>query len=330
MILIVGGAGYIGSHTNKLLSKRGYKTVVFDNLVSGHREFAKWGDFVLGDLANKDQIRSCFKKYQIGAVMHFSAFAYVNESVIDPAKYYRNNVANTLNLLDMMRESGVNKFIFSSSCATYGYPREISISENHPQSPMNPYGKSKLMVEDILKDYDKAYGIKFINLRYFNAAGADPEGEIGEWHDPETHLIPLAIYAALGRKEFLRIFGTDYPTKDGTCVRDYVHVSDLADAHILGLEYLEEKKVSDSFNLGNDKGHSVREVVDMVRRIAGKNFNVIESDRREGDAPILISDSKKAKEILGWIPKYNSLETIVETALNWHKRTKKIADPDKK
>jgi len=323
MILIVGGAGYIGSHTNKLLSKRGYKTVVFDNLVYGHREFAKWGDFVLGDLANKDQIRACFKKYQMEAVMHFSAFAYVNESVIDPAKYYRNNVANTLNLLDIMRELGVSKFIFSSSCATYGYPREIPISENHPQSPINPYGKTKLMVEDILKDYDRAYGIKFINLRYFNAAGADPEGEIGEWHDPETHLIPLTIYAALGRKESIKIYGTDYPTQDGTCIRDYIHVFDLADAHIKGLEYLKEKKESDSFNLGNDRGHSVREVVDMVRHIAGKNFKVVERERREGDLPVLISDSKKAKEILGWTSWYDSLETIVETALNWHKREKK-------
>ncbi len=324
MILIVGGAGYIGSHTNKLLSKRGYKTVVFDNLVYGHREFAKWGDFVLGDLANRDQIRACFKKYQIEAVMHFSAFAYVNESVIDPAKYYRNNVANTLNLLDIMRELGVNKFIFSSSCATYGYPREIPISENHPQSPINPYGKTKLMVEDILKDYDRAYGIKFINLRYFNAAGADPEGEIGEWHDPETHLIPLTIYAALGRKESIKIYGTDYPTQDGTCIRDYIHVFDLADAHIKGLEYVKEKKEGDSFNLGNDRGHSVREVVDMVRHKAGKNFKVVESERREGDPPVLISDSKKAKEILGWTPRYNNLETIVETALNWHRKEIKI------
>jgi len=322
MILIVGGAGYIGSHTNKLLSKRGYETVVFDNLVYGHREFAKWGDFVLGDLANRDQIRACFKKYEVEAVMHFSAFAYVNESVIDPAKYYQNNVANTLNLLDIMRELGVNKFIFSSSCATYGYPKEIPISENHPQSPINPYGKTKLMVEEILKDYDKAYGIKFINLRYFNAAGADPEGEIGEWHDPETHLIPLTIYAALGRKESIKIYGTDYPTQDGTCLRDYIHVFDLADAHIKGLEYLEGEKESDSFNLGTDRGHSVKEVVDMVRHKAGKNFKVIESERREGDPPVLISDSKKAKKILGWTPRYNSLETIVETALNWHKKEK--------
>jgi len=323
MILIVGGAGYIGSHTSKLLSKRGYKTVVFDSLVYGHREFAKWGEFVLGDLGDREQIRACFKKYQIEAVMHFSAFAYVNESVIDPAKYYRNNVANTLNLLDIMRELGVNKFIFSSSCATYGYPKEIPISENHPQSPINPYGKTKLMVEDILKDYDRAYGIKFINLRYFNAAGADPEGEIGEWHDPETHLIPLTIYAALGRRESIKIYGTDYPTQDGTCIRDYIHVFDLADAHIKALEFLQGKKESDSFNLGNDRGHSVREVVDMVRRKAGENFKIVESERREGDPPVLISDSRRAKGILGWTSQYDSLETIVETALHWHKREKR-------
>ncbi len=324
MILIVGGAGYIGSHANKLLSQRGYKTVVFDNLVCGHRGFVQWGDFVLGDLANKDQIRACFKKYQIEAVMHFSAFAFVNESVIDPAKYYRNNVAHTLNLLEIMREFGVNKFIFSSSCATYGYPKEIPIGENHPQSPINPYGRTKLMVEEILKDYDDAYGMKFINLRYFNAAGADPEGQIGEWHNPETHLIPLAIYAALGRKESIKIYGTDYPTQDGTCIRDYIHVFDLADVHIRGLEYLEEKKQSNSFNLGNERGHSVREVIDMVRHKAGKNFKVVESERREGDPPVLISDSKKAKEILGWTSRYNNLETIVETALHWHQKEKKM------
>jgi len=323
MILIAGGAGYIGSHTNKLLSKGGYKTVVFDNLVYGHRGFVKWGDFFLGDLAERDQIRACFKKYRIEAVMHFSAFAYVNESVVDPAKYYRSNVANTLNLLDVMREFGVNKFIFSSSCATYGCPREIPISEDHPPSPINPYGKTKLMVEEILKDYDRAYGMRFMNLRYFNAAGADPEGEIGEWHDPETHLIPLTIHAALGRNVSIKIYGTDYPTQDGTCIRDYIHVFDLADAHIRGLEYLEEKKESDSFNLGNDRGHSVREVVDAVRKKTGRDFKVIESERREGDPPVLISDSKKAKEILGWTPQYNSLETIVETAVNWHKREEK-------
>ena len=324
MILIAGGAGYIGSHTNKLLNKRGYKTVVFDNLVYGHREFVKWGDFVLGELANKDQIRACFKKYQVEAVMHFSAFAYVNESVIDPAKYYRNNVANTLNLLDIMREFGVNRFIFSSSCATYGDPKEIPIGENHPQNPVNPYGKTKLMVEEILKDYERAYGIKFINLRYFNAAGADPEGQIGEWHDPETHLIPLTIYAALGRKESIKLYGTDYPTHDGTCIRDYIHVLDLADVHIKSLEYLEEKKQSDSFNLGNERGHSVREVIDMVRHKAGRNFKVVESERREGDPPVLISDSKKAKEVLGWTSQYNNLETIVETALHWHQKEEKI------
>ena len=321
MILVVGGAGYIGSHTNKLLSRRGFETVVFDNLVYGHREFVKWGQWFRGDLADPERIRACFRAYPIEAVMHFGAFTYVNESVTDPAKYYSNNVANSLHLLTVMKEFGVRQFIFSSSCATYGHPREMPMTENHPQNPINPYGRTKRMVEEILEDFDRAYGIKHINLRYFNAAGADPEGEVGEWHDPETHLIPLVIQAAMGLRESVNIYGTDYPTPDGTCVRDYIHVVDLAEAHLRGLKYLEEKKVSDSFNLGNDKGYSVRKVIDTVRRKSGKNFRVLEGERREGDPPVLISDSKKAKEILGWSPKFNDLDTIVETAFKWHKKT---------
>jgi UDP-glucose 4-epimerase len=320
MILVVGGAGYIGSHTNKLLSQRGFETVVFDNLVYGHREFVKWGQWFPGDLADPERIRACFRAYPIEAVMHFGAFACVNESVTDPAKYYSNNVANSLHLLTVMKEFGVRHFIFSSSCATYGHPREMPMTENHPRNPINPYGKTKRMVEEMLEDFDRAYGIKHINLRYFNAAGADPEGEVGEWHDPETHLIPLVIQAALGLRESVNIYGTDYPTPDGTCVRDYIHVVDLAEAHLRALKYLEEKKVSDSFNLGNNRGHSVREVIDTVRRKSGKNFKVQEGERREGDPPVLISDSKKAKEILGWSPEFNDLDTIVETALNWHKK----------
>ncbi|MEW5948866.1 MAG: UDP-glucose 4-epimerase GalE [Thermodesulfobacteriota bacterium] len=323
-ILIVGGAGYIGSHTNKFLHQKGLETVVFDNLIYGHREFVKWGEFVLGDLADKEHLRLCFKKYPIEAVLHFSAFAYVGESVVNPAKYYQNNVVNTLNLLEVMREYGVKYFIFSSTCATYGIPKTIPITESHPQRPISPYGKSKLMIEQILKDYDPAYGIKHINLRYFNAAGADPEGEIGESHDPETHLIPLAICAALGITDGIQIFGTDYPTKDGTCIRDYIHVTDLADAHVKALEYLHATDQSDAFNLGNGSGYSVKEVIDTVRCIAKKEFRVLEAGRREGDPPVLISGMQKAKDILGWVPRFSRIDEIVETAFRWHSSRKKF------
>jgi len=322
MILIVGGAGYIGSHMNKLLNRSGYRTVVFDNLVYGSREFVKWGEFVLGDLADKDQIRLCFRKYPIDVVMHFSAFAYVGQSVTDPARYYLNNVANTLNLLEAMREEGdVRHFIFSSSCATYGIPEGIPITEDHPQKPVNPYGRSKLMIEEILKDYDKAYGIKHVSLRYFNAAGADPEGDIGERHSPETHLIPLTIYAALGINEDVKIFGTDYSTRDGTCIRDYIHVTDLADAHFRAMEYLKTREESDSFNLGNGNGYSVREIIETVKRISKRDFEVVEAERRDGDPPVLVGSSRKATEILGWRPQYADIETIVETAYRWHSKT---------
>ncbi len=248
MILIVGGAGYIGSHVNKLLARRGYETVVFDNLASGHREFVRWGEFVLGDIADKDDIRRCFERYRVDAVMHFSAFAYVGESMTQPIKYYRNNVANTLNLLDIMKEYRVDSFIFSSTCAVYGIPPETPIVETHPRNPVNPYGRSKKMIEEVLRDCEEAYGIRHINLRYFNAAGADPDGEIGEKHSPETHLIPLAIHAALGLRENITIFGVDYPTEDGTCIRDYIHVNDLADAHIKAMDFLKKNQRSDSFN----------------------------------------------------------------------------------
>ncbi|MFH1026086.1 MAG: UDP-glucose 4-epimerase GalE [Nitrospirota bacterium] len=319
-ILVTGGAGYIGSQTNKALNRAGCETVVFDNLVYGHKEHVKWGEFILGDLSDREQIRQCFRKYPIRAVMHFGAFAYVGESVVDPGKYYRNNVVNTLNLLDVMRESGVKYFIFSSTCATYGVPVSLPITEKHPQRPVNPYGKSKLMIEEILKDYDTAYGIKHINLRYFNAAGADPEGEVGELHDPETHLIPLVMYAALGKNEDVKLFGTDYPTKDGTCIRDYIHVADLADAHIKALEYLEATGKSDSFNLGNGSGYSVREVIDTVRKISGREFRVIEERRRDGDPPVLVGSSERAGKILRWKPEYTDLVGIVETAWRWHRK----------
>lgn len=320
MILIVGGAGYIGSHLNKEINKRGYETVIFDNLSYGHEEFVKWGTFERGDLGNIDDIKSILNKYPIEAVMHFAAFAYVGESVKDPQKYYLNNVKNTLNLLQAMLEENVKQFIFSSTCATYGNPVEIPITENHPQNPINPYGRGKLIVEQILKDYSAAYGLNYASLRYFNAAGADPDGDVGELHDPETHLIPLILDVAAGKRENVKIFGTDYDTPDGTCIRDYIHVTDLADAHILALKYLQDNQKSDVFNLGNGNGFSVKEVIETAREITGNEIKAVEAERRQGDPPILIGSSHKAKEVLKWKPKYGDLSQIVETAWNWHKK----------
>jgi UDP-glucose 4-epimerase len=318
MILLTGGAGYIGSHANKILSKRGYETVVYDNLSRGHLEFAKWGHFVLGDLDDKDRLRFCFRNYPIDAVMHYSAFCYVGESVDHPAEYYSNNVVNTLNLLDVMVEYGVNKFIYSSTCSTYGNPIRLPVSEDHPQQPINPYGKSKLMVEQILKDYDKTYGLRHVSLRYFNAAGADPESEIGEWHEPEPHLIPLAIQAADGQRDCIAIYGTDYDTPDGTCIRDYIHINDLVAAHLLALEYLQSGGPSDAFNLGNGNGFSVKEVIHSVERVTGKTIKVVEAERRPGDPPCLVGSSEKARKILNWQPQYSDLDEIIKTAWLWH------------
>ncbi len=326
-ILIVGGAGYIGSHANKELNKRGYKTVVFDNLSKGHREFVKWGDFFKGDLANKKKLEACFKKYPIKAVMHFGAFAYVGESVDDPAKYYINNVTNTLNLLEVMRKHNVKHFIFSSTAATFGEPLKIPINEKHSQIPINPYGRTKKIIEDILKDYSHAYGLKYIALRYFNAAGCDPDSEIGELHKPETHLIPLILDAAIGRRKDIKIFGTDYKTPDGSCVRDYIHVSDLADAHIKALEYLFKGGKSDSFNLGNGKGFSVKEVIEVAKKITGRKIRIIETKRRAGDPAVLIASSLKAKKLLGWKPQFNRLSAIMETAWNWHNGVRELNSP---
>ncbi|MFC2142488.1 UDP-glucose 4-epimerase GalE [Acidobacteriota bacterium] len=317
MILVIGGAGYIGSHTNKLLNQRGFQTIVFDNLSTGYRELVKWGQFFLGDMAEKEQIRHCFKKNPIKAVMHFGAFAYVGESVSHPLKYYRNNVANTLNLLEVMNEFNVRYFIFSSSCAVYGNPEFLPLSEDHPMKPVSPYGRSKLMVEEILKDLDSAYGIKYINLRYFNAAGADPEGELGECHDPETHLIPLVFLTSLGIKDEFKIFGTDYPTKDGTCIRDFIHVADIADAHLRAYEHLIESDKSTVLNLGNGNGYSVKDVINTAREICGRQIKIREIGKRDGDPPKLISDSSKAKTILGWAPQYPDLKSIMDTAWEW-------------
>ncbi len=320
MILIVGGAGYIGSHINKMLTENGYETVVFDNLSYGHEEFVKWGSFHRGDLGDIEDIRSVFRKYQIDAVMHFAAFTYVGESVEDPKKYYRNNVCNTLNLLQVMLEFDVKKLVFSSTCATYGDPVEIPITENHPQNPINPYGRGKLMVENILADYSDAYDLNYVSLRYFNAAGADPDGEIGENHDPETHLIPLILDAASGVRENIQIYGTDYDTEDGTCIRDYIHVTDLADAHLKAFKYLENGGKSDYFNLGNGSGFSVQEVIDRARAVTGKEILAVKSDRRPGDPPILVGSSDKIRKVLDWRPCHSDLSVIIETAWIWHEK----------
>jgi UDP-glucose 4-epimerase len=320
MILIVGGAGYIGAHINKLLNINGYDTIVFDNLSYGHQDFVKWGAFERGDLGNIEEIREIFKKYPITAVMHFAAFTYVGESVEDPEKYYKNNVCNTIKLLQVMREFKVNKLVFSSTCATYGDPVEIPITETHPQNPISPYGRGKLMVENIMEDYSQAYNLKYVSLRYFNAAGADPESEIGELHDPETHLIPLILDAASGKRKNIKIFGTDYNTSDGTCVRDYIHVTDLADAHLKALQYLENGGESDYFNLGNGNGFSVKEVIQMARKVTGKNIIAVEDDRRPGDPPVLVGSSDKIRKILKWNPEYDDLSQIILTAWMWHEK----------
>lgn len=320
MILIVGGAGYIGSHINKELNKQGFETIIFDNLVSGHDWSVKWGKFVKGDLANIEDIRKVFRENKIEAVMDFAGSIEVGESVKDPQKYYDNNVANTLNLLRVMMEAGVKKFIFSSTAATFGNPQYTPIDEKHPQSPINPYGMTKLMVEKILMDYDKAYDFKSVRLRYFNASGADIDGEIGEAHNPETHLIPLVIEAVMGKREDIKIFGTDYETPDGTCVRDYIHVTDLAEAHILALKYLLDGGESDDFNLGNGVGFSVREVIEAVKKVTGKEFKITEVERREGDPAVLVASSEKIKDKLNWKPLFTDIEEIVKTAWNWHQK----------
>ncbi len=321
MILIVGGAGYIGSHVNKMLNQNGYDTIVFDNLSYGCRDFVKWGVFEQGDLGEIADIRRVFKKYHIDAVMQFAAFTYVGESVEDPQKYYLNNLRNTMNLLEVMLENKVKVFVFSSTCATYGNPEEIPITEDHPQNPINPYGRGKLMVEQILSDYSQAYNLHYASLRYFNAAGADPDAEIGESHQPETHLIPLILDVALGKREDVKIFGTDYPTPDGTCIRDYIHVMDLADAHIKALKYLQDGGVSEVFNLGNGEGFSVREVIDTAEKVTRKNIMVTETIRRPGDPPVLVGSALKARELLDWQPRYKNLSLIIETAWRWHQKT---------
>jgi len=320
-ILVTGGAGYIGSHAVLALQQSGYDVVILDNLVYGHRDFAErvlQAELIVGDTGDRDLLDRVFAQHEISAVMHFAAYAYVGESVTAPAKYYRNNVVGTLTLLEAMLAAGVKQFVFSSTCATYGIPHQIPITEDHPQNPINPYGMTKLIVEKILQDFEVAHGFRSVVFRYFNAAGADPEARLGEDHNPETHLIPLILLTALGKRESVSIFGLDYDTADGTCLRDYIHVTDLAEAHVLGLKYLLQGKPSDVFNLGNGNGFSVKQAIDAAKLVTGRNIKVIESDRRPGDPPVLVGSSAKACQILGWEPKYADIKVIMQHAWAWH------------
>jgi UDP-glucose 4-epimerase len=321
-ILVTGGAGYIGSHAVLALSRAGYPVVVLDNLDYGHKELIASipnVEVIIGDTIDRSLLDILFNNHQIAAVMHFSAYAYVGESVTAPAKYYRNNVVGTLSLLEAMVAAGVDKFVFSSTCATYGNPQAIPITEDHPQAPINPYGATKLMVERMLQDFE-VYGLNSVCFRYFNAAGANPEGLLGEDHTPETHLIPLTLFAALGKIPAISVYGTDYDTPDGTCIRDYIHVNDLASAHILGLEYLLAGGKSDRFNLGNGNGFSVRQVIDTARQVTGKEIKVIEGDRRPGDPAVLVGSAAKAKKVLNWNPQFADLSRIITDAWHWHQQ----------
>ena len=318
-ILVVGGAGYIGSHMVKMLFDNGHHVVTLDNLSGGHRDAVLGGEFVLGDLAEPDQLDALFRHHSFDSVMHFASYIQVGESVREPQKYYQNNVVNSLNLLNAMVAHGVKEFIFSSSAAIFGEPKYSPIDESHPEQPMNPYGASKLMVERILRDYDTAYGIKSICLRYFNAAGADPDGQLGERHEPETHLIPLLLQVAAGRLPYVTAFGQDYDTPDGTCIRDYIHVTDLCQAHLRALQSLWQGMDSAAFNLGNGHGYSVREVIEVARQITGREIPVVYSARRPGDPARLVAKSALAQQILGWTPQYASLQQIIAHAWGWEK-----------
>jgi UDP-glucose 4-epimerase len=325
-ILVTGGAGYIGSHTVLALLQAGYEVIILDNLVYGHRDLVEnvlKVELIEGDTGDRPLLDNLFSTRNIAAVMHFSAYAYVGESVTDPAKYYRNNVVGTLTLLEAMLAASIKKFVFSSTCATYGVPEVVPIPEDHPQNPINPYGATKLMVERILSDFHTAYDFKSVRFRYFNAAGADPNGRLGEDHNPETHLIPLVLQTALGKREFISIFGTDYPTPDGTCIRDYIHVNDLADAHVLGLKYLLDGGDSEVFNLGNGNGFSVREVIETAKLVTGREIPLKECDRRPGDPPSLIGSGDKARKILNWQPQYSSLKDILVHSWQWHQQRHK-------
>lgn len=320
-VLVTGGAGYIGSHAVRQLQREGHDVVVLDNLIYGHREIVEdvlGTDLVVGDTSDRDLLDDLFARHDFDAVMHFAAFAYVGESVDEPGKYYRNNVTGTLTMLEAMVAADIPALIFSSTCATYGQPDVVPITEEQPQRPINPYGASKLMVERILADFDVAHDLRSVALRYFNAAGADPDGGLGEHHDPETHLIPLILDVAIGRRDAIRIFGTDYDTADGTCIRDYIHVTDLARAHTAALDHLLSGGESDVFNLGNGQGFSVREVIEAARDITGHPIPAIEENRRPGDPASLVGSAFKIEEALGWRPRLDDLHDIIGTAWEWH------------
>jgi UDP-glucose-4-epimerase GalE len=318
-VMVAGGAGYIGSHALRDLREAGFDAFAFDNLSTGHAKSARGGDLVEGDLGDGARVERILRERRVRSVFHFAANCYVGESVTDPEKYYRNNVAATLELLSAMRRAGVGEFVFSSTCATYGNPVQDRMDESHPQAPINPYGWSKLMVERIMADFGAAYGLRFVSLRYFNAAGAHPDGSIGEDHDPETHLIPLVLRVAAGRMPRLSVYGNDYPTPDGTCIRDYIHILDLAAAHRLALEHLDRGGASTAFNLGNGAGYSVLEVIRTAEAVTGRKIPYEVAPRRPGDPPRLVGDSSRAQKVLGWKQRFGDLRTIVETAWAWHR-----------
>jgi UDP-glucose-4-epimerase GalE len=317
-VLVTGGAGYIGSHGAKALHRAGYRVVVYDNLAAGHRGAVRYGEFVEGDISDVGAVRAALRQHEVVGVMHFAAFLDVGESVREPAIYYRNNVVGALSVLEAMAAESVRSFVFSSTCATYGEPIETPIAETHPQRPMNSYGETKLAIERALPHYERAYGLHYVALRYFNAAGADPDRELGEDHSPEIHIIPRAIDAATGGAG-LEVFGDDYPTPDGTCLRDYVHVSDLADAHVRALETIVETGKSGAYNLGTGHPHSVREVIDTVQRVVGRPVPWRLAPRRPGDPAVLFAAPNKAQAELHWTPRFADLESIVSTAWNWHR-----------
>ncbi|ARM90500.1 UDP-glucose 4-epimerase 3 [Rhizobium sp. CIAT894] len=319
-VLVVGGAGYIGSHTCLDLANKGYKPVVFDNFSNGHREFVKWGPAEEGDIRDRARLDEVLAKHKPAAILHFAALIEVGESVKDPVSFYENNVIGTLTLLSAAQAAGVNAFVFSSTCATYGLPQSVPLDETHRQVPINPYGRTKYIVEQALADYDQYRSLRSVVLRYFNAAGADFEGRIGEWHQPETHAIPLAIDAALGRRQGFKVFGSDYETRDGTCVRDYIHVLDLADAHVRAVEYLLKGGESVALNLGTGTGTTVKELLGAIEEVSNRPFPVEYIGRREGDSHTLVANNDKARDVLGWVPQYD-LSQIIRSAWNWHAKS---------
>ncbi len=319
-ILVVGGAGFIGSHMVKMLLDNNYNVTTFDNLSTGYRDAVIGGEFIEGDLADNQKLSEVFKDYSFNCVMHFASSIEVGESIHNPKKYYKNNLINTINLLNQLVKSDTQHIIFSSTAAIYGNPNHLPIDEDHTKNPINPYGKTKLMIENVLTDYSTAYNLKFVSLRYFNAAGCDPSGLIGERHNPETHLIPLVLKAASGRNNDIKIFGNDYDTKDGTCVRDYIHVNDICDAHIKSMEYLIQGGISQCMNLGNGSGFTVNEIIDTTKKITKKDFDVINMERRSGDPSTLVADSSLARKLLNWEPVYSDLDKIISHAWNFERK----------